>query len=47
MKWDNATIGEIARSLTVAQAWSLIATAVSTLAAVAVFAYWLGTKLGP
>jgi hypothetical protein len=42
MKWPEATVGEILKSLTVAQSWSIFATLVSVLACVAGFAYWLG-----
>jgi len=45
-KRSQKTIGDFLRDLTPAQAWSLVATVVSSLAAVAGFAYWLGAKLG-
>jgi hypothetical protein len=47
VNWDDATLGAIVKSLTVTQAWSVVGAVVSVLVAVAVFAYWLGTKLGP
>jgi CheY-like chemotaxis protein len=44
-KWDQASIGEIVASLSLAQIWTVILTIVSALAAVATAAFWFGQTI--
>jgi hypothetical protein len=44
-RWDQVSIGEILKSLSIAQLWSVVLAAVGALAAVALFAFWVGQQI--